>query len=550
MKLELGLVEAPTSGNGDASLRRSDKIITPRHRQSRHFARYHQIAAVLFKHRLAELIRVFGLKRFIRLRWLPPPNPWRKELYTQSQHTRMALEELGTTFVKIGQILSTRTDILPLEFTHELAKLQNSLRPIPTEVIQNLIEEELGKPAQEVFASFDPHPMGVASIGQAHAATLHDGTEVVVKAQKPGVMEQVKEDVDILRQMAASATQRWQYSQLYDITRIIEEIAETLTDEMDYVREGHSVEHFAGFFKDDPSVHVPKVFWEYTTHRVITLERIRGIGILDVQALDKAGFDRKELAKRSADLWLKMVFEGDVFHADPHPGNLFVESDGRLGLVDFGMIGVVDDEIRDQLASAVKAILDRDVDLLVDSLIDMGAVPHTGSRDTLRADLKHVMGHHPASMPELHLSSNFGELFNVVRNNHVQLPDNTFMLLKAMGMAQSLGKGLDPGFDFFALLLPHVERIFKERFSFSAIARRFPSMAADMILMGVGLPRRLFRIVRSLERGELNIRTNVSGLELHLEHLERLVNRMVLGLIAAAVILSLAIVYLALQLGQ
>ena len=529
---------------------RSNKIINHRHKQSHHFARYQQIATVLFKHRLTELIEIFGLKRFIRLRWLAAPNPWHKEVYTRPQHTCMALEELGTTFVKIGQILSTRTDILPLEFTSELAKLQNSLHPIPTDVIQKLIDNELGRPAREVFGSFDPHPMGVASIGQVHAATLHDGTAVVVKAQKPGVMEQVKADVDILRHMAASAKERWQYSQQYDLSRIVEEIAETLTDEMDYVREGHSVEHFAEFFREDSSVHIPKVFWEYTTSRIITLERIRGIGILDVQALDKAGFDRKELAKRSADLWLKMVFQGDVFHADPHPGNLFVEDGGRLGLVDFGMIGTVDDEIRDQLASAVKAILERNVDLLVDSLTDMGAVPHAGSREKLRADLKHVMGRYPASLHQFHLTSHFGELFNVVRNNHIQLPDNTFMLLKAMGMAQSLGRGLDPGFEFFGLLGPHVEHVFKERYSFSAVARRFPAMAADMILMGAGLPRRMFRIVRSLERGELNIRTDVSGLEFHLEHLERLVNRTVIGLIAAAVILSVAIMFLVLRLGQ
>ncbi|MBI4289064.1 MAG: AarF/ABC1/UbiB kinase family protein [Chloroflexi bacterium] len=531
-------------------MNRDSKLTNRRPKHMRHLGRYRQIAMILFKHRLAELIRVLGLRRFLRLRWLPSGNPWRKDAYSQSQHTRMALEELGTTFIKVGQILSTRTDILPGEFTRELAKLQNALRPVPTPVIEQVIDEELGRPIDEVFASFDPQPMGVASIGQAHAATLHDGTHVVVKTQKPGVADQVAEDVDILRHMSESATERWQYSRQYDLTRIVEEIAETLTAEMDYVREAHSIEHFAEFFRQDPSVHIPKVFWEYTTPRVITMERIRGVSILDLPALDKAGLDRKDLAKRCVNLWLKMVFEGDVFHADPHPGNLFVETDGRLGLIDFGMIGLVDDDVRDRLASSVKAILDHDVDLLVDSLIELGAVARPGSREKLRADLKHLMGHYPVAIPQLCLGANLGELFNVVRRNQVQLPDNAFMLLKTVSMAQSLGKGLDPDFDFFKLLSPNVEHILKEKYSLSAMARRFPGMAAEMALMGLELPRRVFRVARALDRGELNIRTDVPGLERHMVHLERIVTRMVIGLIAAAIILALALIYLGLRIVQ
>ena len=292
----------------------------------------------------------------------------------------MALEELGTTFIKVGQILSTRTDMLPSEFTLELSKLQNSLTPLPLEVIEKVIKDELGHPIGEVFSSFDPGPLGVASIGQAHAATLQDGTEVVVKIRKPGVVEQVTEDLDILRQLAENTTKRPDYSYQYNLTGLIEEIADTILAELDYIREGHSAEHFARFFQSDSSIHIPKIIWQYTTPRVIVLERIRGIGILDLTALDKAGFDRKELAKRSVNIWLKMVFEDAVFHADPHPGNLFVEADGRLGLIDFGMIGLVDDEVRDHLASAVRAILDRDADTLVDSIIDLGAVAPMGSR--------------------------------------------------------------------------------------------------------------------------------------------------------------------------
>ncbi len=510
-------------------------------KNTRSFSRYRQIVMVLLKHRLGDLIRTFGLERFLPLHLIPPSYPWYKNEYTASQRTRMALEELGTTFVKMGQILSTRTDFLPSDLTQELAKLQDSLTPVPLELIEKVISDELGRPPRELFASFDPNPVGVASIGQAHAAKLHDGTDVVVKVHKPGVVEQVTEDLAILRQLAASATQRSKGLPEYDLTILVEEISDTLMGELDYVREGHTAEHFAQFFREDSSVHIPKIFWEYTTPQVITLERIRGIGILDVAALDKADFDRKELATRSVNIWAKMFFEDTIFHADPHPGNLFVEADGRLGLVDFGMTGLIDDEVRDRLMSAIKGILDRDVDLFIDSLMDLGAVVTLNSRVNLRRDLKHIMTHYPDPMLQLNLSYNLGELFAVVRRNHVQLPANTFLLLKTMAMAQSIGRGLDSDFDFLQLLKPYIEKTLKERYAPSAILRRLPSAAAQLAMFGAGLPRRLDRVVKSVERGEFQVRTDVSGLDYYIYHLERVINRAVIGIIVAAIIMALAI---------
>ncbi len=503
---------------------------------------------MLIKHRLRDFIQTFGLERFLPLHILPPETPWSKNSYSRSERTRMALEELGTTFVKMGQILSTRTDLMPSDYVQELTKLQSSLTPLPVEVIEKVISEELHRPVKEIFRTFDPNPLGVASIGQAHAATLHDDTEVVVKVRKPGVVEQVQEDLDIMRQLAARAVQRGggEYYQ-YNLNGIVEEISDTISAELDYIREGHSAEHFAKFFEGDKSIHVPRVLWQYTTSRVIVLERIRGIGILDIPALQKAGFDLKDLSKRAVKIWLRMVFEDAVFHADPHPGNLFVEANGNLGLIDFGMVGFIDDEIRDQLATAVKAILDRDVDVLVESIIDLGAVAPMGTRENLRADLKHVMGHYP-QMAEFHLATNLGELFAVVRNNGVQLPANTFLLLKTMAMAQSLGKGLDPEFDFFQELQPHVEQIFERRYSFSATVRRFPEALADLAIFGAGLPRRIIRIVRSVERGELRIRSEIVGLDRQVYQLDRIVRFMIVGIIAAATILGGTILFLAFRL--
>jgi ubiquinone biosynthesis protein len=525
----------------------------PKHKG--HFARYRQIVMVLTKYRLEEVLRYVGLQKYLVFRFVLRGNPFHKMAYTKPERLRMAIEELGTSFVKLGQILSTRADLLPPAYTKELSKLQSSLKPLPAEVMEKVINLELGRSINEVFSSFDPQPIGVASIGQVYSSTLADGAEVVVKVQKPGVPELVEEDMYILGRAAISATQHWKGAQQYDLVGIVQEISDTIKTEMDYIQEGHSAEYFAWFFREDRSIHIPRIFWESTTVRVITMERIRGIGILDVQSLDKAGFDRKELARRSVSLWLKMVFEGEAFHADPHPGNLFVEPDGRLGLVDFGMVCMVDDEVRWHLANALKAILDRNVDLLIDALIELGAVSLRleGSRARLRKDLKYVMGHYPT----IHLqkrsesvSTNLAQLFTVLRNNHIQLPSNTFLLLKTIVMAQSLGRGLDPDFDIIPMLESSVTGIFKKKYSVIAALRRLPSAAAELASLAGGLPQRLDRMMKTVERGEIQVNADVSGVERHIHHLERIVNRTMICILAAALIIGLALFFVGFRLGQ
>lgn len=516
--------------------------------QKGHFARYEQIAMVLAKYRLEEVLRYVGMQKYLALIWLLRGNPWRKMAYTKPERIRMAIEELGTCFVKLGQILSTRADLLPPAYTKELSKLQSSLKPLPVEVIKKVINNELGRSTDEVFSSFDPHPVGVASIGQVYSCTLIDGTEVVVKVQKPGVPEVVAEDMYILGRSAVAATKHWKGAQEYDLVGIVQEIADTIKTETDYIQEGHSAEYFARFFQEDKSIHIPRILWKSTTERVITMERIRGIGVLDVQSLDKAGFDRKELAKRSVGLWLKMVFEGEAFHADPHPGNLFVEPDGRLGLVDFGMVCMIDDEVRWYLASALKAIIDRNADMLIDALIELGAVSLRleGSRARLRKDVKYVMVHYP----NIHLqkrsesvSSSLGQLFSLLRRNHIQLPSNTFLLLKTIVMAQSLGRGIDPDFDITPMLESSITRIFKDKYSITAALRRLPMAAMELANLTGELPQRVDRLMKTAERGEIQVRADVSGVERYINQLERLVNRAVICIIGAALILGLALYF-------
>ena len=267
----------------------------------------------------------------------------RPEPYTTPEHLRLALEELGPTFIKLGQLLSTRSDIVPAAYLRELSKLQDSAPPVPAATINELVEEELGALPDQVFASFNTQPLASASIGQAHLATLHDGTEVVVKVRRPQINEVIETDLAILQNLANRVSRRWEAAENYNLPGLVSDFAVSLRRELDYLSEGKNAERFAANFAADPDVHIPRVFWATTTARVLTLERITGTKVDNLAGLDRAGVDRSALATKAAGVAVRMVFEHGFFHADPHPGNLFIEPDGRIGLIDFGMVGEVDD---------------------------------------------------------------------------------------------------------------------------------------------------------------------------------------------------------------
>ncbi|MGW9345942.1 ABC1 kinase family protein, partial [Streptomyces albidoflavus] len=300
--------------------------------------RYQEIADTLARHGLGFLAGATGVGR-----WIPAGRRDDGRRLTSPTHTvavrvRLALEELGPTFVKLGQLLSTRPDLLPPAYIIELSKLQDAAPPVPAEDIREAIERELGAGPEGVFATFDSEPLASASIGQVHAATLQDGASVVVKVRRPDAVRQVHEDLEILNNLADRAARVWEPARTYDVRGIVQEFSRTLRRELDYLREGENADRFAAHFDGQPDVLIPRVFWDRTTSRVLTLERMTGIKINDLAALDAAGIDRAVLAQTGADIMLRMIFEHRFFHADPHPGNLFVQPDGSIALIDFGMV--------------------------------------------------------------------------------------------------------------------------------------------------------------------------------------------------------------------
>jgi ubiquinone biosynthesis protein len=376
------------------------------------------------------------------------------------EHLRRAFEELGPTFIKLGQVLSTRPDLVPPEYEAALSVLQDAAPTVPTADIVGAVESALGRPVRQLFGVFEAVPIAAASIGQVHAATLPDGTEVVVKVRRPGVVEQVSVDLALLDRLAEVAGRRSSIARRYDPVGLAREFGATLLAELDYPREGRNAELVAASFADDDSVHVPSVFWDLTCDGVITEERIRGIKVDDLRALDASGLDRAEIARTLADAYLSMVFVHGFFHADPHPGNVFVEMDGRIAFVDFGMVGSVTTGTGRGLGTMLVALVAADPGKMADGLLRLGIACDDVDRAEFERDLARFLeqySHLP--LQQLHLGPLIADVMSVVRAHRLRLPSDLALLLKTVMMCEGVAAQLDPAFELVPHLLPYAARL-------------------------------------------------------------------------------------------
>jgi ubiquinone biosynthesis protein len=504
--------------------------------------RYREIATVLTRHGLAWLIAVLDLERFIALPRRLIGRRRMAEVSTTPEHLRQALEELGPTFIKLGQVLSTRPDLLSPEYQRELAKLQDRAPAVAVSEVRAVLVAELGQSVETAFATFDDEPLAAASIGQAHTATLPDGTAVVVKIRRPGAVEQIEADLGIIQQLATAASRRWAFADRYDLEGLAHEFAQTLRAELDYLREAGNAERFAANFRDDSAVHVPRVYRQLTTARVLTLERLSGIKIDDLAALDAASIDRRALAERAATIILKMIVDDGFFHADPHPGNFFVEPGGRIGLIDYGMVGVIDTLTRDRLARLALAISSQDAGALVDALLELGVARLPPERDLLRRDLADLLArYYERALGEIAIGPLIAEVLALIRRYRLRLPPNLALLVKTVMMEEGLGTRLDPTFQMTTVLAPYARRLLLRHYSPVLWARRFSQAGLEAADLGADLPRHLRRLLGNLERGDLQLTVRPTDMEPLLRRAERLVNRLVLGILAAAFVNGLAV---------
>jgi ubiquinone biosynthesis protein len=455
-------------------------------------------------------------------------------------HLRQALEELGPTFVKVGQLVSTRPDLLPPPYVQELSRLQDSSPPVPPEQIRAMIESEPDSAAEDILAQIDPVPLATGSIGQAHAA-VYRGVDVIVKVRRPGVVEEVNRDLEVLQELAKLLATYWPAVAHLDLEGLADEFADSLREEMDYLTEARNAQKMAENFLGDPRVHIPEIFWEATTSRILTMERIHGIKINNYPALEEAGLDRHLLAVDSAEAICRMIFEHGFFHADPHPGNLFVETGGRIGIIDFGMMGTLTDEFRDHLVTLMLGVVQENPRRAAAGLLGLTFQEQDVNKRQLERDVA-VMLRRYANKPlhDVRVGHLMGDLIGVLRRHRMHLPRQSALFLRMLVTAESVGTGLDPDFDLVSVLTPYAQRFVMRRLSPEVLAKRLRDVLQDAVQMGVEAPEYVRRLIVVLERGGFDVHLRGDELEPLLKRGEKIGHQVVAGAVMAASINGIA----------
>lgn len=511
----------------------------------RTFGRLQEIAGVLVRHGLGELVQRWGLVGLLeraghRLHWdhavelahLPAP-----------VQLRLALEELGPTFVKLGQILAGRADMFGPEWIAEFEKLHNQVPALPFGELRAQLREDLGAEPEEVFARFDIEPLAAASIAQVHRAQLKDGTEVIVKIRRPGIREVIEADLRLLDRLAALAEAELPALAPYRPRLLLREFGRSLHRELDLANEGHNAERLARNLAGLSFVQIPRTHWAYTRERVNVQDYIEGIAGHDLAALDAAGLSRQLLAQRGAQAVLKMIVEDGFFHADPHPGNVFYLPDNRLAFIDFGMTGHLSMRRREQLLKLLLGLVQRQPSTVADVLLEWTRDGHSVPAEKLEADIEaFIDAYHGVQLADLSLGQMLLDVTTILRDNHLALPPDLALLIKTFITLEGLGRSLDPNFNMAGEALPLLRQVVRARYQPRALARRAWGSLQRLLELTEQLPQDLSRLLRNARHGRLNIGLEIQSLKRVGDQLDRAANRLSLALIIAALIIGSSIV--------
>ncbi len=524
------------------SLRRL-KTIT---RTYRHFRRYQQILRVLVKYGFDDILSQIHLyqlvekgSHFFRIRKRAETIP-----LPRYKRIRLALEELGPTFVKLGQLLSTRPDLVSPTLVEELATLQDKVSPFSFVEAKDLIQTELKHSAKEIFSKFEEKPIAAASLGQVHCARLKNGDRVAVKVQRPDIYRIIEVDLEIMLYLASLMQKHIVEAEGYDPVGIVKEFADNITKELDYTLEASNIERFSKNFKDEPAIYVPRVYHDYSTEKVLTMEYIDGIKISEVRKLKADGYDCKLIASQGAMLILKQIFEHNFFHGDPHPGNIFILPDNVLCFLDYGMMGRIDEETKNGLASLVKAFIDKDVSETVNLFFKFYPSEKVDLRK-FKLDTWEVLDqYHGVPLKQIKLKRVFRQALYLVEKHRLKIQPELFLLGKALVSIESTGSSLDPDFNVVEQTQPFIKEIILKKFSPHTIAHKLKKSLFEFFALFQEFPEEIRNIFSLLKSGEMKVKFEHRGLEPFIAKLDQVSNRLAFAIIAAALIIGSGLIVL------
>ncbi|MBM7600978.1 ubiquinone biosynthesis protein [Virgibacillus halotolerans] len=514
-------------------------------RRIRHLKRYREIAVAFTRNGFGYIVKELGLHELI-----PLPKRLvakRRRDKTTGERIRFFLEELGPTFVKMGQFASTRSDVIPEDIIQELEKLQDQVPPNPYPDVKAIIEQELGTPTEELFKEFHEVPLGSASIGQVHYAVLKSGEKVAVKVQRPNIEQVIKTDLEVLQQLAVLAEFRLKWAARYQIKGIVEEFSKALLAELDYTLEARNADKIARQFTDDPNIRIPDVYSDYSTKKVLTMEYVDGIKLNKIEELHQKGYDTKVVAERFTRAVFHQVFIEGFFHGDPHPSNISALPGNKILFMDFGMVGRLTPEMKGHFGTLVIALMRQSSDGIIKAITRMGLVPDDVDIQLLREDVDQLREkYYDIPLSKVSIGEPVNDLFSIAHQYHIQLPSELTLLGKTLLTMEGIVEKLDPDLSIVKMAEPFGRQLLKERYQPKKLAETFFNQWSEFGEILTDIPQNIKDVTSILKKGKLPVEISIDKAEVFLNKLNRISNRLSFSI----VLLSFSIIMVGLIIGS
>jgi ubiquinone biosynthesis protein len=516
-------------------------------RTYRHINRYREIITVLFQHGFGDLITNSQIEKYLDFgkKFIPNKKIEKVSSLSRWERIRIVLEELGPTFIKFGQIMSNRPDILPEPLLIELEKLQDLVPPMPNKEAERMIEQELGKPISVLFKNFDTNPIASASIAQVYRAELFSGEKVAVKVQRTGIQKIIETDLEIMFHLSLLMEKHITEMQILNPVETVKEFERSIRKEIDFNIEASHIERFARNFQTDLTIYIPEIYKDYSTKKILTMEFIEGIKVSNLKALKETGINALLVAEQGCDLILKQIFEHGFFHADPHPGNIVILKDNITCFLDFGMMGTLLPKHQDYLGNIIVGVVNKDSKKITETLLRLTGTYNIENRDQLEQRVSELINQYAyISLKEIKVGEFLNKLFRMLIDFKLRLPSDFYLLSKALITIEGVGTKLDPDFDMVKHIEPFAKNLLKKRLDPVKLAKDLYSSAAEFRLLLKDFPYEIREIIRQIKTGKLKVEFEHKGLEPMLIKHDQISNRIAFAIVLAALIIGSSLIVL------